>query len=111
MNANRENDSYDVAIIGLGPIGLALATLLAAKGIRVAAIDPNRLVCQHPRATHIDDETMRTLQTLGADLRNRILAHDGIYSSQGRWDVVYGPRMAFCCNRSRVVFGLHVSPA
>ena len=67
MNANRENDSYDVAIIGLGPIGLALATLLAAKGIRVAAIDPNRLVCQHPRATHIDDETMRTLQTLGAD--------------------------------------------
>ena len=67
MNANRKNDSYDVAIIGLGPIGLALATLLAAKGIRVAAIDPNRLVCQHPRATHIDDETMRTLQTLGAD--------------------------------------------
>ena len=51
MNANRKNDSYDVAIIGLGPIGLALATLLAAKGIRVAAIDPNRLVCQHPRVT------------------------------------------------------------
>ena len=67
MKANRENDSYDVAVIGLGPIGLALATLLAAKGIRVVAIDPNRLVCQHPRATHIDDETMRTLQTLGAD--------------------------------------------
>ncbi len=67
MNTNRENDGYDVAIIGLGPIGLALATLLAGKGIRVAAIDPNRLVCQHPRATHIDDETMRTLQTLGAD--------------------------------------------
>ena len=67
MSANHRNDSYDVAVIGLGPIGLTLATLLAAKGIRVAAIDPNRVVCQHPRATHIDDETMRTLQTLGAD--------------------------------------------
>lgn len=67
MSANHQNDSYEVAVIGLGPIGLTLATLLAAKGIRVAAIDPNRLVCQHPRATHIDDETMRTLQTVGAD--------------------------------------------
>ena len=67
MNAINQNKVYDVAVIGLGPIGLTLATLLAAKGIRVAAIDPNRLVCQHPRATHIDDETMRTLQTLGAD--------------------------------------------
>ena len=31
MNANHQNDSYDVAVIGLGPIGLTLATLLALK--------------------------------------------------------------------------------
>lgn len=67
-------DTYDVAVVGCGPVGLTLARLLAMKGLRVAAIDPNRLVCQHPRATHLDDETMRLLQTLGAqDMEHRFL--------------------------------------
>lgn len=66
MNLFRGSDLYDVAIVGCGTAGLTLAHLLAAKGVRVAAIDPSRLVCQHPRATHLDDETMRTLQTVGA---------------------------------------------
>lgn len=57
---------YDVAVIGAGPVGLALARLLAVRGRSVAVVDPQRVVCQHPRATHLDDETMRTLQTLGA---------------------------------------------
>ncbi|MET4803848.1 bifunctional 3-(3-hydroxy-phenyl)propionate/3-hydroxycinnamic acid hydroxylase [Bradyrhizobium sp. LB11.1] len=65
MDANK-SELYDVAVVGCGPVGLVLARLLGSKGIRVAAIDPNRLVCHHPRATHLDDETMRTLQTVGA---------------------------------------------
>ncbi len=56
---------YDVAIVGAGPTGLTLASLLVGRDVRVAVVDPNRIVCQHPRATHIDDETMRMLQTLG----------------------------------------------
>jgi 3-(3-hydroxy-phenyl)propionate hydroxylase len=64
--AADKNQPYDTAVVGCGPVGLVLARLLAGKGLRVAAIDPNRLVCQHPRATHLDDETMRTLQTVGA---------------------------------------------
>lgn len=71
MSATGTNDSYDVAVIGCGPVGLTLARLLGAKGVRVAAIDPNRLVCHHPRATHLDDETMRTLQTVGAAAMER----------------------------------------
>ncbi|MFF7414700.1 bifunctional 3-(3-hydroxy-phenyl)propionate/3-hydroxycinnamic acid hydroxylase [Streptomyces lydicus] len=59
-------DTYDVAVVGCGPVGLALARLLSLKGLRVAAIDPNRIACHHPRATHLDDESMRTLQTLDA---------------------------------------------
>lgn len=59
-------DAYDVAVVGCGPVGLALARLLSSQGLRVAAIDPNRIVCHHPRATHLDDESMRILQTLGA---------------------------------------------
>ncbi|MGW4394952.1 bifunctional 3-(3-hydroxy-phenyl)propionate/3-hydroxycinnamic acid hydroxylase [Amycolatopsis nivea] len=71
-------DTYDVAVVGCGPVGLALARLLSAKGLRVAAIDPNRIVCHHPRATHLDDESMRTLQTLGAaDLEERFLRQTG----------------------------------
>ncbi|WP_275560115.1 FAD-dependent monooxygenase [Streptomyces sp. 5-6(2022)] len=67
-------DTYDVAVVGCGPVGLTLARLLAMKGLRVAAIDTNRLVCYHPRATHLDDETMRLLQTLGAqDMEHRFL--------------------------------------
>lgn len=67
-------DTYDVAVVGCGPVGLTLARLLAMKGLRVAAIDPNRLVCHHPRATHLDDEIMRLLQTLGAqDMEHRFL--------------------------------------
>ncbi|MCO8305045.1 bifunctional 3-(3-hydroxy-phenyl)propionate/3-hydroxycinnamic acid hydroxylase [Streptomyces sp. RKCA744] len=67
-------DTYDVAVVGCGPVGLTLARLLAMKGLRVAAIDPNRLVCHHPRATHLDDEIMRLLQTLGAqDMERRFL--------------------------------------
>lgn len=71
-------DTYDVAVVGCGPVGLALARLLSAKGLRVAAIDPNRIVCHHPRATHLDDESMRALQTLGAaDLEQRFLRQTG----------------------------------
>lgn len=56
---------YDVAVVGAGPTGLALANLLAGQDIRVVLIDPNKIVCPHPRASHIDDETMRSFQTLG----------------------------------------------
>ncbi|GAA1959438.1 bifunctional 3-(3-hydroxy-phenyl)propionate/3-hydroxycinnamic acid hydroxylase [Amycolatopsis minnesotensis] len=71
-------DTYDIAVVGCGPVGLALARLLGLQGLRVAAIDPNRIVCHHPRATHLDDESMRILQALGAaDLEQRFLRQTG----------------------------------
>jgi 3-(3-hydroxy-phenyl)propionate hydroxylase len=71
-------DVCDVVVVGAGPVGLALARLLVSRGVTVAIVDPNRVVCQHPRATHLDDETMRTIQTLGAgDLERSYLRQAG----------------------------------
>lgn len=79
MTTTRSGLEYDVAVVGAGPAGLAVARLLALKGVSVAVIDPNRVVCQHPRATHIDDETMRMLQALGlADLEEGFLTFGGM---------------------------------
>jgi 3-(3-hydroxy-phenyl)propionate hydroxylase len=76
--APERGDTCDIAVVGAGPVGLSLAVLLAGEGMTVAVIDPNRVVCQHPRATHLDDETMRNLQTLGAtDLEPRFLRQSG----------------------------------
>jgi 3-(3-hydroxy-phenyl)propionate hydroxylase len=60
------NDNTQVIVLGAGPTGLAAATLLANSGVEVAIVDPFRLPAHHPRATHIDDETMRSFQSLGA---------------------------------------------
>ncbi|CAA0124851.1 3-(3-hydroxy-phenyl)propionate/3-hydroxycinnamic acid hydroxylase [Mycolicibacterium vanbaalenii] len=60
------SDTAEVIIVGAGPTGLASAKLLSDLGIRVALIDPFRIATHHPRATHIDDETVRIMQTLGA---------------------------------------------
>lgn len=56
----------DAIVLGAGPTGLATALLLAKKNVRVAIVDPFRVAVGHPRATHLDDETMRVMQTLGA---------------------------------------------
>jgi 3-(3-hydroxy-phenyl)propionate hydroxylase len=61
----QKPETYDVVVVGAGPTGLTLSRLLTARGINVAVIDPNRIVCHHPRATHVDDEAMRILQSIG----------------------------------------------
>ena len=77
--ARDQEMTYDVAVVGGGPTGLTLAYLLSAKGVRVAVVDPNRIVCPFPRATHLDDETMRTLQSLGlAEMEASFLCMEGM---------------------------------
>lgn len=72
------NEIYDVAIIGYGPVGATLANLLERQGRRVLVVEQFAEVYPLPRATHIDGEALRILQTAGvAD----VLAPDlGIYS-------------------------------
>lgn len=56
---------YDVAIVGYGPVGQALATLLGRRGWHVVAFDRQAGLYPLPRACHLDHEAMRILQAMG----------------------------------------------
>ena len=57
---------WDVVVIGCGPTGLVLASLLGGLGVRVAVLERDADVYPTPRATHIDEETLRNFQATGA---------------------------------------------
>ena len=56
---------YDVAIVGFGPTGAALANLLGLCGLRVAVLERDHAILDLPRAVHFDGEVMRIFQTIG----------------------------------------------
>ena len=56
---------YDVAIIGYGPVGAALANLLGAQGISTLVLEREAAAYHLPRAVHFDDEVMRIFQSMG----------------------------------------------
>jgi len=58
------NDMVDVAIVGYGPVGQALALRLAQYGHRVVVIERWSNLYGLPRAVGLDHETMRILQSL-----------------------------------------------
>lgn len=55
----------DVAIVGLGPVGITLASLLAADGHKVVGLDAAPDLYDKPRAIGLDHETLRTWQSIG----------------------------------------------
>ena len=55
----------DVAIVGYGPVGQALAMLLGRAGHRVLVFERFNEIYRLPRAVHLDHEIMRLLQALG----------------------------------------------
>ena len=55
----------DIAIVGYGPVGQALAALLGRAGHEVAVFERYDEIYRLPRAVHIDHEIMRLLQSLG----------------------------------------------
>ncbi|GEK81606.1 bifunctional 3-(3-hydroxy-phenyl)propionate/3-hydroxycinnamic acid hydroxylase [Agrococcus baldri] len=55
----------DVAIVGAGPAGVTLASLLAQYGLTVVVLEREPHILEEPRAVGIDDEALRTLQSFG----------------------------------------------
>jgi 3-(3-hydroxy-phenyl)propionate hydroxylase len=62
---NDHIETYDVAIIGLGPVGSTLANILGQNGIKTVALDRENTTYHLPRAVMFDDEIMRIFQSLG----------------------------------------------
>ena len=65
MAEPERNLDFDVAIVGYGPVGQALAALLGRAGHRVGVFERFQEIYRLPRAVHLDHEIMRLLQTLG----------------------------------------------
>lgn len=102
-------EPYDVVIVGCGPVGMVLASLLANEGARVLALEREEEIGHRPRARHLDGEAMRVLQTIGVaeasekvmrplggfrlvDARGRTLLEqpvDGVHPGDQGWLVDY----------------------
>lgn len=57
--------TYDVIIIGCGPVGATLGCLLGARGIRTLILERTAEPYALPRAIHIDHEILRIFQSAG----------------------------------------------
>ncbi|WP_191564037.1 bifunctional 3-(3-hydroxy-phenyl)propionate/3-hydroxycinnamic acid hydroxylase [Janibacter melonis] len=55
----------EVVIAGAGPCGLALANLLGQYGRKVVVLEAREDLIDYPRGVGLDDESMRTIQTMG----------------------------------------------
>ena len=60
-----ETEIFDVAIVGYGPVGAALAILLGQQGRRVVVLERYGTPYPLPRAVHYDHEVARILQSCG----------------------------------------------
>ncbi|WOE32717.1 MULTISPECIES: bifunctional 3-(3-hydroxy-phenyl)propionate/3-hydroxycinnamic acid hydroxylase [unclassified Acinetobacter] len=70
---NTTDYSTEVAILGAGPVGLTIANYLSKQGIQVTVIEQLDQLIDYPRAIGIDDESLRTIQSVG--LVEQVLPH------------------------------------
>jgi 3-(3-hydroxy-phenyl)propionate hydroxylase len=73
--------SYDVAIVGCGPVGATLANLLCNYGLDIAVVEQAADIYDKPRAITIDHEVLRVFQACGlAEVMERGIApHPGTH--------------------------------
>jgi len=59
------NDTFDVAVVGLGPTGAVCTALLGGLGLKTIAIEREQAVYDKPRAFALDHEIMRVFEDIG----------------------------------------------
>lgn len=72
MNNHQPHD-VDVVIVGAGPSGLTLANILGQHRVRTLVVDERDTLIDYPRGVGLDDESLRTFQSIG--LVDRVLPH------------------------------------
>lgn len=65
--------AVDVLVVGAGPVGLTLANILGRQGVRTLVVDERATLIDYPRGVGLDDEALRTFQSIG--LVERVLPH------------------------------------
>jgi 3-(3-hydroxy-phenyl)propionate hydroxylase len=89
---------FDVAIVGLGPVGAFAGLLLADAGLEVAVLERSREPLTLPRAVGLDGESLRAFQRIGlADAVDAI-----VQPAREREEV------CFTDSRHRRLFGLEI---
>ena len=63
----------DVLLVGAGPVGLTLANTLGLHGVRTLVVEERPTLIDYPRGVGIDDESLRTFQSIG--VIDRVLPH------------------------------------
>ncbi|BBY59997.1 bifunctional 3-(3-hydroxy-phenyl)propionate/3-hydroxycinnamic acid hydroxylase [Mycolicibacterium sarraceniae] len=56
---------FDVIVVGAGPSGLTLANALGLQSVRTLVVDERDALIDYPRGVGLDDESLRTFQTIG----------------------------------------------
>ena len=70
---NTPHFDVDVVIVGAGPAGLTLANILGLQGVHTLVVDERDALIDYPRGVGLDDESLRTFQSIG--LVDRVLTH------------------------------------
>ncbi len=76
--------TVDVAIVGAGPVGLALAALLAADGVSVAVVERSEAPHTIPRAAHLDATALGVLERAGVHADGREISGFDLVDRRGR---------------------------
>jgi 3-(3-hydroxy-phenyl)propionate hydroxylase len=94
------DEGYDVAVLGLGPVGCFASILLSNTGLRVVAVERDEEVYKLPRAVNLDGEILRALQPIGLARAVSDLLQP----------VRDGERVGFANSKREFLFGNKVSP-
>ena len=60
-----DTEEYDLIIVGAGPVGLMIANLVGASGLRVLILEQLPSLIDYPRGVGMDDECLRVFQAAG----------------------------------------------
>lgn len=77
--------TYDVIIVGFGPVGAVAACLLGQAGLRTLVIERSTEVWDKPRAIAIDHEILRLFQNIG--VAEAVLPHTAPFTASEHFGV------------------------